>query len=50
MNREIITGPVKIVVHEQLCIFKLFVKVVLMSLCRITLQSRSANENNTAFL
>ena len=49
-QRNKVTVSAKTVVYEQLCICKSFVKIVLMSLCRISLQSRATNENNTAFL
>jgi len=49
-QRNKVTGPEKTVAYEQLCICKSFVKTVLLSLCRISLQSGATNENSTVFL
>lgn len=45
-QRNKISGPAKLVVYEQLCGCKSFVRRMTMFLCRITLQSRGTAGNN----
>lgn len=49
-QRNKTSGPAKLVVYEQLCVCKSFVRRVTMFLCRITLQSRGTDENNAGCL